>query len=133
MFLATEQLASCSHRDWPAQEDPNYGTTVASIITVTGAVWARRRCEMEPVDAEEDVGITASCPSFKQEAIIASCLLRLNQLPPRKGPATSSAASPGCTSRSLQVSLCVIWPERTDRLPGGPLGRLSLWEGSGRV
>ena len=88
---------------------------------------------MELVDAEGDVGITASCPSFKQEAIIASCLLRLNQLPPRKGPATSSAASPGCTSRSLQVSLCVIWPERTDRLPGGPLGWLSLWEGSGRV
>ena len=77
---------------------------------------------MELGNAEEDVGITASCPSFKQEAIIASCLLRLNQLLPRKGPAASSASSPGCTSRSLPVSLCVIRLEGADRLPGGPLG-----------
>ena len=87
---------------------------------------------MEPVDAEEDVGIAASCPSFKQEAIIASCLLRLNQLLPRKGPATSSVSSPGCTSRSLQVSLCVIWPEgafRTVVFMGGQRESLKVWCG----
>lgn len=39
-FLAMEQLAFCSHWDWLAQEDPNYCTTAASIITVTGALWA---------------------------------------------------------------------------------------------
>lgn len=51
------------------------------------------RCEMELVDAEEDIGIIVFCPGCKQE-VVTSCLLRLNQLPPTKEPA-SPASSPG--------------------------------------
>ena len=62
---------------------------------------------MELGNAEEDVGITASCPSFKQEAIIASCLIRVNQLLPRKGPAPLLPhlwAAPAAVCRSFSAS-----------------------------
>lgn len=67
------------------------------------------RCEMELVDAEEDIGITVFCPGCKQEAV-TSCLLRLNQLPPTKGPAPPASLQ-GCTSPSLMVSVWNLWPE----------------------
>ena len=75
-----------------AQEDPNYRTTAAFIITVIAAVWAGRRCEMDLVTAAEDAGITVLCPGFKQGDC---CQLpaKFETAVPKKGP-SFPASSP---------------------------------------